>query len=235
MWSTPPAISPGPFTMVSRGSIPISGPMSPPAYVQPTHNHFGGSSHLNQTPSGTVIYAPQESAPTTTNLSHFSYHRNPDGTIVNTSNGTVPISLSRAVTVRNLNIKVTYMMVRNHFASVGPVELVDLKSSHGTNYKKRTAVVTYRSPTHARHAVERFNQTDWHGRHILVEVRKDDDTGEEEAASEKERKVGETVKQLPDEEVKAKNPLSEGPLIANGSDEEWMEAVSVLDIKPKNE
>lgn len=146
----------------------------------------------------------------------YSYHANPDGTLVNTAQGVISVSESRAVVIRNLNHRASPEDVQVHFRPAGIIEHCDIGAPRNDK-KKCTATITFRNAEEAKSAVRRFNGTKFQGRPISAEIAKDD------SAIGRGRALSDVAATRTDEltvtrTVSRRKP-GQGPLIVNGSDE----------------
>ncbi|MCJ1478509.1 hypothetical protein MMC13_007189 [Lambiella insularis] len=105
------------------------------------------------------------------------YYANPDGTPVNTTQGVVPVDESRAVLVRNINHRASLEEIKAHLNPAGLIEHCD-KAISRHDARKCTARITFGTPRDAKEAVRRFNDTDFMGRRIMIDIAKDDSTAE---------------------------------------------------------
>ncbi|MCJ1378209.1 hypothetical protein MMC17_001305 [Xylographa soralifera] len=149
---------------------------------------------------------------TATTTPYPGYHENPDGTLVNTTQGAVPVDESRAVLVRNINHRADPEDVKAYFSSVGVVEHCDI----GINRKDRrkcTAKIVFNNAEEAKAAATRFNGTEFFGRLISTEVAKDN------SPAERSRTVSEaSLTELASVSPRARG--GSGPLIVDGSEED---------------
>ena len=140
-----------------------------------------------------------------------AYHTNPNGTVVNTSWGAIPINDSRAVLIRNLHHEATPQAIKAHFSTVGEPESCDI-NVNSSNRRKCSALLTFRTPEEARAAVSLFHGTKFLDREIQAEVAKEDNS-----AGEGRRTVSDA----------SSTRSGQGPIIANGSDGDPGESGSV--------
>ena len=148
----------------------------------------------------------------------YSYHANPDGTLVNTTQGVIPVNQSRAVLIRNINHRASPEDVRVHFSSAGIIEYCDISATR-TEKKKCTATLYFRTADEAKSAVRRFNGTKFMGRPVSVEVAKDD-SAMKSSRSASDVAVAGTSSPVPAARTAARLKEGQGPLIVNGSDED---------------
>ncbi|MCJ1251218.1 hypothetical protein MMC30_008449 [Trapelia coarctata] len=148
---------------------------------------------------------------------NYSYHANPDGTLVNTTQGVIPVNESRAVLIRNINHRASPEDVRVHFSSAGIIEHCDISATR-TEKKKCTATLNFRSPDEAKAAVRRFNGTKFMGRPISVEVAKDDSAIRCSRAP--TDVAGPRTSETAAARTASRPTEGQGPLIVNGSDED---------------
>ncbi|MCJ1389280.1 hypothetical protein MMC18_002136 [Xylographa bjoerkii] len=140
------------------------------------------------------------------------YHANPDGTLVNTTQGAVPVNESRAVLVRNINHRADPEDVKVHFSSAGVIQHCDIGISR-KDRRKCTAKIVFSNAQEAKAAVNRFNGTGFFGRLISTEVAKDDSPGER-SRTVSEASLTEPVPTSP------QGRGGSGPLIVDGSEED---------------
>ncbi|MCJ1438769.1 hypothetical protein MMC27_008159 [Xylographa pallens] len=152
------------------------------------------------------------SGPPVTMTPYLGYHENPDGTLVNTTQGAVPVDESRAVLVRNINHRADPEDVKAYFSSVGVIEHCDIGISR-KDRRKCTAKVVFSNAQEAKAAANRFNGTEFFGRLISTEVAKDD------SPAERSRTVSEAslTELIP---ISPRTRGGSGPLIVNGSEED---------------
>jgi hypothetical protein len=213
------------FAGYSETQLPVTSSDTLQRIAHPitANDPYGGGYGLISTSTYPVSYnyPPPPTQP------RYPYHANPDGTLVNTTQGTVSMSESRAIVVRNLNFQATTEQIRAHFSSAGAVDVPDLATNRKEK-KKCTRKITYDTAASARAAVAQFNGTDFQGRIISVEIAKDD--------SAIESNLGDSEQSLPEiaslslgksspiqgpSESKARS----GPLIVNGSDEDMINSL----------
>jgi len=153
----------------------------------------------------------------TSAVPNYSYHANPDGTLVNTTQGVIPVSESRAVVIRNLNHRASPEDVRVHFRCAGIIEHCDIGAPRNDK-KKCTATINFRSAEEAKAAVRRFNGTKFMGRPISAEIAKDD------SAIDRCRAMSDVAvartNELTVTHTASRRKPGQGPLIVNGSDED---------------
>ena len=143
---------------------------------------------------------------------YLGYHENPDGTLVNTTQGAVPVDESRAVLVRNINHRADPEDVKAYFSSVGVIEHCDIGISR-KDRRKCTAKIVFSNAREAKAAANRFNGTEFFGRLISAEVAKDD------SPAERSRTVSEaSLTELVPISPRARG--GSGPLIVDGSEED---------------
>ena len=140
-----------------------------------------------------------------------AYHTNPNGTVVNTSWGTIPINDSRAVLIRNIHHEATPQAIKAHFATVGEPESCEI-NTNSSNRRKCSALLTFRTAEEARAAVSQFHSTKFLDREIQAEVAKEDNS-----ASGGRRTLSDA----------SSTRSGQGPIIANGSDVDPGESGSV--------
>ena len=143
-----------------------------------------------------------------------SYHANPDGTLVNTTQGVIQVNESRAILVRNLHHRASPEDVRTHFSSVGLIQHCDISTSR-RDKRKCTVRLTYSTAQEAKEAVKRFNSTSFMGRDISVEVAKDDSV--DSIRTTNEAAVTPTG---------TRANSGQGPVIVNGTDEDPLQEAS---------
>ena len=160
-------------------------------------------------PAYAMTYA--QPTPFATPITHYAYHTNPNGTVVNTSRGAVPVSESRAVLVRNLHYGATTQDFKAHFTTVGTVDHCDI-NVNSRDRRKCTALLTFSSAEEARAAVNQFDGTRFLDREIRAEVAKEDNSV---ATSRRTTSDASSTRS------------GQGPIIANGSDEDLNENASV--------
>ena len=144
-------------------------------------------------------------------LQSHPYHTNPNGTIVNTSHGAIPINDSRAVLIRNLHHEATPQAIKAHFSTIGEPESCEI-NVNSSNRRKCSALLTFRTAEEARAAVSQFHGTKFLDREIQAEVAKEDNS-----AGGGRRTVSDA----------SSTRSGQGPIIANGSDGDPGESGSV--------
>ena len=184
---------------------------APPTATSASH----GAYNVATVPRYTATYSMPVAS--TSAVLNYSYHANPDGTLVNTTQGVIPVSESRAVVIRNLNHRASPEDVRVHFRSAGIIEHCDIGAPRNDK-KKCTATITFRSAEEAKAAVRRFNGTKFMGRPISAEIAKDD------SATDRCKAVSDVAvtrtEELTVPRTVSRRKLRQGPLIVNGSDED---------------
>ena len=93
------------------------------------------------------------------------YHMNPDGTLVNVSQGTVT-TVGRGIFVQNLKYEAKQNELEAHFGQAGEIERCVIKKQ--SDSKQWSAVITFRYKNHATLAIEMFDGTQFLGRQIRV-------------------------------------------------------------------
>lgn len=176
------------------------------------------SEYFNKAVTSTCSATYDMSIASPTAMPSHSYHYNPDGTLVNTTQGVIPVNKSRAVMIRSLNHRASPEDVREYFSSAGTIEHCDIRASRDEK-KKCTATLAYKTAEEANAAVRRFDGTNFMGRRISAEVAKDDSAVD----SSSWRAISDVVVRRTSEATAAYSvprPTSkQGPLIVNGSDD----------------
>lgn len=121
-----------------------------------------------------VSNMPAATAPA---IPYPGFHANPDGTPINTTQGAFSIDESRAVLVRNINHRASLQELKAHFQLAGIIKQCDKAVSH-KDVRKCTAKVTFCTAREAKEAVSRFNDTEFMGRRIMIDITKGDSTAE---------------------------------------------------------
>ena len=143
---------------------------------------------------------------------YLGYHENPDGTLVNTTQGAVPVDESRAILVRNINHRATPDDVKAYFSAIGVISHCEIGISR-KDRRKCTAKIVFSNAQEAKAAANRFNGTEFFGRLISTEVAKDD------SPAERSRTVSEaSLTELVPVSPRARG--GSGPLIVDGSEED---------------
>ena len=172
------------------------------------------TSHVGYPTSPVTAYpvAYGMSGLTTTMTPYLGYHENPDGTLVNTTQGAVSVDESRAVLVRNINHRADPEDVKAYFSPVGVIEQCDIGISR-KDRRKCTAKIVFSNAQEAKAAAHQFNGTEFFGRLISTEVAKDD------SPAERSRTVSEAslTEMVP---ISPRARGGSGPLIVDGSEED---------------
>ena len=151
------------------------------------------------------------------------YHANPDGILVNTTQGVIQVNGSRAVLVRNLNHRASPEDIRMHFSAVGLLQHCDISTSR-KDKRKCTVRLTFSTAQEAKEAVKRFNNTSFIGRNISLEVAKDD-------SIHGNRRTNEALAILTGTTANS----GQGPVIVNGNDEDLLQEAPTAPSQKDNE
>ena len=180
-----------------------------------------GTSHVGYPTAPVTAYPIAYNMPsiTTTTTLYPGYHANPDGTLVNTTQGAVSVDESRAVLVRNINHRASPEDVKAHFSSTGVIQNCDISISR-KDRRKCTAKIVFSTAKEAKTAASHFNSTEFFGRLISTEVAKDD-SSTEHCRTASEASLTELVPISP----RARGVS--GPLIVDGSEEDSVHEVAL--------
>ncbi|MCJ1409148.1 hypothetical protein MMC19_003226 [Ptychographa xylographoides] len=186
-------------------------PMSPVVWTAPLM--ATATPHSGYLPARATGYHMALGTPTTSSdpTTPFAYHANPNGSLVNTTQGTVHIDESRAVLIRNLNYRASLEDVRHFFSSAGRIEHCDIGASQKER-KKCTARLRFVTAQEAKAAVAIFGSAKFMGRVITAEIAKDDSTIESGA-------LGSNLASTELASIPPKARSGSGPLIIDGSNE----------------
>ena len=158
----------------------------------------------------------------TNTVSPLPYHANPDGILVNITQGAIQVNESRAVLVRNLNHRASPEDIRTHFSDVGFIHHCDISTSR-KDKRKCTVRLTFSTAQEAKDAVKRFNNTSFMGRNIFAEVAKDDSVDSNRS---------------PDDaaatSTRTRANSGQGPVIVNGSDEDPLQETPISPSQKDN-
>ena len=186
--------------------------------VSPTHT-VNGIIPLGQRPE------PYRRAFQTPGYGQPSYNNsiNNRGLTSHPNNALAQGGLSRIIIAKNLSQKTTAAELKIYFSTAGAVDNVELKCNTGSNGDKCTATITFKQPEQASLAAKEFNGREFQGRRLMIQYKwegsvKDDTEDLEGKLS--ELKVA--------DEAAQSQTVSDGPVIANGSDEEINEGTSTF-------
>lgn len=186
---------------------------APPTVTTASHSGYTMATAPRYPATFSMPMASASTAPS------YLYHANPDGTLVNTTQGVIPVNESRAVLIRNINHRASPDDVRVHFSSAGIIEHCDISATR-TEKRKCTATLNFRSADEAKTAVRRFNGTKFMGRPISVEVAKDDSAIRSTRAASDIAGAVPRTSESPAARTACRSKEGQGPLIVNGSDED---------------
>ncbi|MCJ1402480.1 hypothetical protein MMC11_005700 [Xylographa trunciseda] len=190
----------------------VLSPASSMVYTTPSIATATTHAGYSTAPATAYPVAYGMSSPTATITSYPGYHANPDGTLVNTTQGAVSVDESRAVLVRNINHRADLEDIKAHFSRAGVIQHCDIGISR-KDRRKCTAKIVFSDAQAAKAAAHRFNGTEFFGRLISTEVAKDD------SPAERNRTVSEaSLTELVPISPRARG--GSGPLIVDGSEED---------------